>query len=475
MKLSRLIKDLDCRVYNYKNINVKALACIDTACTKGCVFFAIPGLNNDGAKYVNSAINKGATVIVCSGHIDNIGAIQVVVNNVSKAMAYIDNLFYSMPHKHLQIIGVTGSNGKTTTAHMLYNILRHCGNKVGLIGTLGTYIDGIHLPSNMTTPDPIELNYLLHQMVLFGCKYAVMEVSAHAIDLYKMCGIMLEGCIFTNISNEHLDYFKTMRRYAMTKVNYFCAANMRWAIVNMDDKYGRLIAQDADIPVHGYGLYNPADTFAINIKCALNATKFVVNIDDQIYKVCLPMGGEYNVYNAMAAMQCAHLMGCSVYSVVDAISKLPTIPGRLEVFSFGSDNKVVVDFAHTPDGFEKVLGLVSKYRKGRIITLFGCVGYSDTAKRHLMGQIAIKYSDVVILTTDNSDNVLFDTICDDIGLKGNNVYRIKDRIEAIKFGVSMFTAHDTLVCLGKGGETKQRINGKDIPYDEIQIIRNLKG
>ena len=154
---------------------------------------------------------------------------------------------------------------------------------------------------------------------------------------------------------------------------------------------------------------------------------------------------------------------------------MPTIPGRLEVFSFGSDNKVVVDFAHTPDGFEKVLGLVSKYRKGRIITLFGCVGYSDTAKRHLMGQIAIKYSDVVILTTDNSDNVLFDTICDDIGLKGNNVYRIKDRIEAIKFGVSMFTAHDTLVCLGKGGETKQRINGKDIPYDEIQIIRNLKG
>ena len=474
MQLSKLIKNIKyLELVNYKNVKINSISMHHTNCTKSSLFFAIDGFNTSGRMYAQDAVQNGAVAIVCSKKIDVDNVIQIIVDDVRSCMSIIANTFYGCPQKRIKIIAVIGSNGKTTTANILYNILKFCGKKVGLIGTLGVKINDISLPSELTTPDPIELNYYMQQMVNFGCEYCVMELSAHAIALNKMYGIKVFCGIFTNISNEHLDFFKNMQNYAMTKVGYFNPSNMNYAIVNVDDKYGKLIALDSNLKVFTYGLYNPADIFAINIKYNLKKCSFIVNSNDKIAKVVSSFVGEYNVYNVLGAISCAELIGCEFDSIVLALSSIKNISGRMEVFDFTKDKKVVVDFAHTPDGFEKVLSLVRKVRNGgRIITLFGSVGYADSAKRKLMGQIALKYSDIVILTSDNPGKMGFDAVCDDIGIFGDNVVRIEDRIKAIEYGVGIMQEHDTLVCLGKGGETKQVVNNAVLPYNEVDVVKS---
>ena len=476
MKLSKLIKRLNCTKFvNYKNINITNLSMIDTKCTKGSMFFAIPGYKVNGADYAHSAVMHGAVCVVTSHIIENIDVVQLVVDDVRIALSVIAQNFYGRDYLRLKIISVVGSNGKTTTANIVYNMLRFCGKKVGLIGTLGVKINDVHIPTDFTTPDPIELNYMFHQMVNFGCEYCVMEVSAHAIALNKMYGIVSECAIFTNISNEHLDFFGNMNNYAMTKLKYFDVAYTRCAIVNVDDAYGRMIISQSGLPCYTYGLYNPSDTFAINVKYNLEKCNFVVNAFDKVASVSTCFVGEYNVYNILASLTCVCVLDLNFNMCIMALKSMKAIPGRMEVFKFTKDNIVVVDFAHTPDGFEKVLSLISSTRQnGRIITLFGSVSYADSAKRKSMGKIARKYSDYIILTSDNPDDMDFETICADIGLKGKNVIHIKDRKQAIEYGVGMFDKHDTLVCLGKGGETKQKINGINVPYNELEVVKSIR-
>ena len=477
MRIGKLIKDLDASVYNYKNVDIKSLSIMDTSCEKGSMYFAIPGTKVDGAKFITSAISHGAVCVVTNKYISECYITQMVVDNVREALCIISKSFYMCPDKKLKIIGVVGSNGKTTVSHMLYNILRFCGKKVGLIGTLGIKINDISLPSCLTTPDPIELFYALNQMVNFGCEYCIMEISAHAIALKKVCGLKLFCGIFTNISNEHLDFFQTMKKYARTKIDYFSKDNMDFAVVNVDDKYGKEILIDNELKCFTYGLYNPADTFAINIKQNLYTCEYVVNAFDEVVKISSHFVGEYNVYNSLATITCAVNLGININSIVLAFAKMPNVSGRMDIFDFGSDKKVIADFAHTSDGFEKVLSHIAKYRKGgRIITMFGCVSYADKSKRMEMGRIAKYYSDMVILTSDNPDNISFDSICDDIGIGGNDVMRIQDRKQALEYGISILKSGDTLVALGKSGETKQRINGINIPYDELNVIKEcLRG
>lgn len=474
MKIGKLIKELDASVYNYKNVDIRSLSIMDTNCEKGSMYFAIPGTKVDGEKFVASAITHGAVCVVTNKYISECYITQIVVPDVREALCLISKLFYMCPDKKIKIIGVIGSNGKTTVSHMLYNILKISGKKVGLIGTLGIKINEISFPSNLTTPDPIELFYALNQMVNFGCEYCVMEISAHAIALKKVCGLELVCGIFTNISNEHLDFFQTMKKYARTKIDYFSNANMQFAVVNVDDKYGKEILVDNDLKCFTYGLYNPADTFAINIKQNLYTCEYVVNAFDKVAKVISHFVGEYNVYNSLAAITCAVNLGVSINNIVLAFNKMPNVSGRMEIFDFGNNKKVIADFAHTPDGFEKVLSHVAKYRKdGRIITMFGCVSYADKLKRMEMGKIAKYYSNMVILTSDNPDNTSFDSICDDIGISGEGVIRIQDRKQALEYGISILKPGDTLIALGKSGETKQKVNGVNLPYDELDVINTF--
>ncbi len=474
MKLNNLLQGVQClNKINYANVNITGISNVDSDCDKGYLYFAISGNNFDGVMFASHAVERGAKAVVTESAIEGLNCIQIVVPDVRIAMSAISRNYYGKSDTKLDIIAVVGTNGKTTTAGIMYNILCSCGKRVGLIGTLGVRINDIALPSDLTTPDPIELHYILSQMVGFGVEVVVMEVSAHAIALHKMYGIHCKLGIFTNISPEHLDFFGSMEKYVRTKVDYFCLDNMEMAVVNVDDEYGKKIVQSAKLPLLSYGLCNPADTFAIDVRMTINNMSFIVNALDEVFKVTSRFIGEYNVYNLLAVITACRALGVSAKQIQLSLKDMPAIEGRMEVFNFSKSNKVVVDFAHTPDGMDKVLKLIKCVRpNGKIITLFGCVGYSDVAKRALMGKVASKYSDYVILTADNPDWVNFDDICDDITLSVPNV-RIADRKSAIEAGVAMLSKGDTLVCLGKGGEHKQRINGVNMPYNELEIVKTL--
>ncbi len=476
MRLSRLIKGVEVvSLVNYKNVNISMLTHNHNSVELGAMFFAISGTNTDGHIYCSKAVELGAKCIVVTTPQDIDNVVQIVVKDVRQSMSIIARNNFNCADTKLKIIGVVGTNGKTTISNMLYNILRFNGNKVGLIGTLGVKINDLSLPSDMTTPDPIELHYYLNQMVTFGVEYVIMEISAHAIALQKMYDIKCEMCVFTNITCEHLDYFKTMQNYASTKVDYFDSNNMKLAVINVDDKYGCEILKSNRVNCATYGLTNPSDIFAIDIKMSLTKSSFIVNVEDDVFKLVTPFVGVYNVYNIMSVILVAKKLGLKTHIITSAFANMKNIDGRMEIFNFTKGNKVIVDFAHTPDGFEKVLSYIKSVRtKGKLIVLFGCVSYADKSKRRAMGKIALRYGDKVILTQDNPDYESFEHMCKDVGIAGENVLCIKDRKTAIEWGVKMLTQNDTLVCLGKGGETKQKIDGKNVEYNELQIVKNLK-
>ena len=390
-------------------------------------------------------------------------------------MSLISKKFYNNACDKLKIIGIVGTNGKTTTSYILKSILEHNNHKVGVIGTNGVYIDNKYIEEELTTPDPINLHNYLFRMLKANVEYVIMEVSAHAIDLYKVAGIKFCIGLFTNISNEHLDYFDTIENYAKCKMKFFDELYIKEAVINVDDEWGVKIARKNAVPCITYGIYNPANTFAINIDTSLHGTKFVVNTLDEIFDINTTLIGEYNVYNILGAISVCKILGIDNDVIVHGISGLEKVDGRCNIIKTGS-NYIVIDFAHTPDGFEKILSTIKSFATGKVVTVFGCVGYSDSNKRKLMGSVASKYSDYIVLTSDNPNFVKVATINGDIKKgfgKFENYIEIEDRVEAIKFGIGMLCKSDVLVLLGKGGERKQVINGKSIEYNEIEIVNNL--
>ena len=303
-----------------------------------------------------------------------------------------------------------------------------------------------------------------------------MEVSAHAIFLDKLYGVKFDIGLFTNISNEHLDFFHNMDNYAHTKVAFFNKKYMKESVCNIDDFWGVEIAKKANIPVVSYGIYNPANIFAVDIKINIKGSNFFVNIDDEILEIDTGLIGEYNVYNILGCIGVAKLMGVDNNTIRIALKNQKPVDGRFNVFGLENNKKIIVDFAHTPDGFEKVLSLIKKLRMGRIITIFGCVGYSDSNKRMLMGKVANNYSDKLIITTDNIGEADFDMVVEDIK-KGidldKDIQVIFDRAKAINMAFKDMRSNDTLVILGKGAETKQVI-GKDVlEYSDLDVVKDL--
>lgn len=305
-------------------------------------------------------------------------------------------------------------------------------------------------------------------MLAFGVEYVVMEVSAHAIYYKKTYGINPKIIVFTNISNEHLDFFKTMELYSGTKLEYIKQFPNALKVVNMDDEYSKELMDLKN--VFTYGIINPADTFAINIELMMDGSQFICNVNDDILDIKSNLTGDYNIYNLMASILVVKQLGISNKHIIKAIEETKKIDGRWEVFDFPNNNKVIVDYAHTPDGFLKVFENVKKLRKGRIITLFGCVGYSDKRKRRLMGDIAKQNSDFVIITSDNYSLEKFNEIFDDIGI--DKFYaKIEDRTEAVDFAIKMMDKNDTLLLLGKGAESIQKSKDGDIQYNEIELVK----
>ncbi len=477
MRLSTLLNGIQYVSNNYVDVEISDLTHNSKSVKTGSLFFALCDGKLDGREFVPEAVSCGAVAVVYSGKLDFDCLQNVVLINVADvrfAMSLMARNFYRRADEKLKLIGIVGSNGKTTTSTIIYDVLRFAGKSVGFIGTNGVQFCNHVIASGMTTPDPIELHSYLSQMLTSGVEYVIMEVSAHAIYYQKIAGMKFDIGVFTNISNEHLDFFGDMGKYSRTKKSFFSVDFVKECVVNIDDDLGMEIAYDSDVPCVSYGLTRPANIFAIDIVTNFDYTNFVVNAFDDILRIKTYLIGDYNVYNIMASIGACRLLGLDDETIMQNIKKVESISGRWQVFDCKKDNKIVVDFAHTPDGFEKVLSLVKSLRSGKITTIFGCVGYSDSEKRTRMGEIASKYSDKIVITTDNICNAKFEDVTSDIIKNITCDYKIiEDREKAIIDSYKNMIDGETLVVLGKGNENYQKIGDKKISYSDIEEVQKL--
>ena len=438
---------------------------------KGDAFVCINGVTADGHKFAKTAAQNGAAVVICEHDVglEN----QLVVDDTRKAYALMCAAFFGNPAKKLKIVGVTGTNGKTTTCTVLKSILEHFGHKVGLIGTVQNMIGDETLPAKNTTPDPYELHSLFSLMLSADCDYVVMEVSSHAIDMKRVYGLTYAACVFTNLTQDHLDYHKTMENYLNVKKRIFSLCEK--AVVNADDKYAEDIIEACDCDVYTYSVKCDNTTFkAQNICHRVDGVDFEMKGDGVIGRVKFKTPGEFSVYNALAAGTCAVALGLPFAGVTDALCLGPKVKGRAEVVPTNRDFTVVIDYAHTPDGLLNIMETLNEVKKGRLVTVFGCGGDRDKTKRPIMGKLAEENSDKVIVTSDNPRSEDPDEIIKDVleGMKDSKVpvEAIADRAKAVEHAILTAQPGDMILLAGKGHETYQVLKDKTIHLDEREIV-----
>ena len=480
-KLAACLKDGEIYGENGGETEVENL-CIDSREVKaGALFFCLSGDNADGHDYAVAAVKNGAVAIVSERKIE-VSVPQLLVRDGRKALALISSAFYGYPSERMKVIGITGTNGKTTTAAMLAAILEAAGKCVGVIGTLGTRFLDKYIPPKLTTPDPIELQKMLAQMSALGVEYAVMEVSAHALYYHKVEGIRFCACIFTNLTQDHLDFFPSMREYKEAKSRLFEEEICSLAVINGDEEVGREFGKCREQMLKAgktlyYGLHTPAEAFALITDESLRSTECMLNICDTLCRVSLPCIGKHNVYNALAAATCAIELGVEPLAVQKGLRTLQGVRGRLESVGEYNGAKVFVDFAHTPDGLQKSLQTLKPHCLGRLVCLFGCGGDRDKSKRPIMGEAAAKYSDFCVLTSDNPRYEDPLDIISDIE-KGYRRFSLKyvvvpDRKKAIEYALDSLQNGDVLLVAGKGGEEYQEIMGIKYPFNDNDIIEKI--
>ena len=474
MNLENLIKNLEAKVIGETNLDILDITYNSKKVKKGSLFVCLCGENSDGHDFAKDAERNGAAAILCEKQVQ-VNIPQIIVSSTRKALSKVFSCFYDNPQNKLKIIGLTGTNGKTTTSFLIKSILEESGKKVGLIGTQGAFIGKQFFQTGLTTPDPQLLFKLLKQMVDFGVEYVVMEVSAHALALDKTEGIVFEVGVLTNLTQDHLDFFKTMENYKRAKFKLFEGNKIKSAVLNFDDEFGRKLAETITVPFLSYSLNNPSDVFAAKIGNKNGKNKFIVNILDNVFDVESNLIGEFNIYNSLAAASVAAMLGCSTKQIKNGLEKLFGVEGRLNRFNLSNGVVAFIDFAHTPDGIEKALNAIRELKFKQIITVFGCSGNRDKDKRHKMGQIAEKLSDYVVLTTDNPRFENPELILDDIeiGMEKTAHTRFVSREQAIEFALTLAKKGDCVAILGKGAETYQDINGVNVPYSDFEVVKNF--
>lgn len=442
------------------------------------LFIARRGVSVDGHQFIGDAAEKGCSAIVCEEFPDAIrqGVTYVKVNDSAHALGVIASNFYGNPSDHLELVGVTGTNGKTTTTTLLYKLFRDLGYKCGLISTVEIRVNDELMPATHTTPDPVRLNSILAMMVREGCEFCFMEVSSHAVDQKRISGLTYKGAVFTNITHDHLDYHKTFDEYLKAKKKFFDDLPQNaFALYNNDDKNGRVMVQETRASVQSYGLKGMADH-----KCRVlenNLSGLMLNIDG--HDVLCKLIGTFNAYNILAVYSVAVLLGEDPIDTLAAISGLDAVEGRFQYMRSRSEVSGIVDYAHTPDALKNVLGTISDIRGGneQVITVVGCGGDRDSMKRPLMAAIAAERSDRVILTSDNPRTEDPQKIIDDMkkGVEpqhARKVLVIPDRREAIKAACSMAVSGDIILVAGKGHEKYQEVNGVKHPFDDMQVLQD---
>ncbi len=453
-----------------KDIEITGVTADSRKVKKGDIFIAIKGGKLNGQDYAEEALKKGASIVVSEEDLalEN----QVIVEDARKAYSLICKNFNKKACEKLKIIAITGTNGKTTTTHLLKEVLFSLGKKVASVGTLGAEINGNKIDTGLTTPDPDMLHKLFKDMVEQGVEYCVMEASAHAIALKKLEGIKFEVVVLTNITQDHLDFFKTMDNYAKVKMSIFDKNHCRFGIVCSDDAYAQTLIdnENINIPIVSYGLDNPADCFAINIESSAIGCKFFVNCVDDLAEIETQLAGKYNVENLLAVITVLRSQGFLLEDFADKIKDIAPAKGRFNILKNGEAN-VIIDYAHTPDGLENLLKSVREITKGRVITVFGCGGNRDATKRPIMGAIASKYSDYCLITSDNPRFEKPMSIIHEIARGASGNYSlIQDRAEAIKIGLRECKKDDTLVIAGKGAEEYQETEGHQKFFSDFEEV-----
>lgn len=434
----------------------------------GDTFVAIIGFNTDGHKYIKEAINNGATKLIVSKEVEVYENIEIVKVEDTKIYlnTYLKNT-YSKEFESLQIIGITGTNGKTTTCYLIYQLLQQLKIPVAMIGTLGFYSPNHFHTLNNTTPDILTMYSLLLKAKEDRCKVVVMEVSSHALDQQRLFGITLDIACFTNLSLDHLDYHGTMKNYLLAKIKILeYLKDIGKVIVNSDDKYSESFSTKEVI---GIG-YNKTDYYIRKSYISNNCTQIVFS-HDKHYLVTTKLLGRFNVYNYIMAVAVVNQLGCSIEQCIQVTPALRSPLGRCTIFTI-NEATVVVDYAHTPDAIKKMITAFNEEKRGRLLTIIGCGGNRDSNKRPIIGNIATKYSDYVLFTSDNPRNEEPQDIINEmiVSIPTKNYDIIVDRKEAIKKAVTMLTKGDILLVLGKGHEEYQVIQGKKIPYSDIKEI-----
>ncbi|MEG1527645.1 MAG: UDP-N-acetylmuramoyl-L-alanyl-D-glutamate--2,6-diaminopimelate ligase [Clostridia bacterium] len=474
MHLSQLLSGIACEVYGNSDLDIKHLTHSTQDVLPGSLFICIEGQNVDGHSLISKAQLDGAIAVVVTHKVETL-LTQIIVQDTRESMSLLAKNFYNYACEKIKIICVVGTNGKTSTTYLANSIFQTAGYKTAIIGSNGIFIDGVHYDNPLTTPDSIMLHFYLDKMVKEDVKFVFMEATAHAIALKKLAGIRAEATIFTNFSQDHLDFFGSMKEYGEAKKSFFCPLYTKIAIVNADDNLGQEIIKEARTPTLTYGYTNPSDIFAMDYTEDQDGLSYILNLYDQVKTVKYHLHGLFNVYNTLCASALARIFGIKLEQIAQGINKVKQIDGRNQTFFDGKGSRIVVDFAHTPDGINNILTYLKSSSQGKLIVVFGCGGNRDRFKRPLMAKCVSKFADYIFVTNDNPRNEAPQTILQDIecGLSTTNYTLQLTRSQAITEAVAMACSGDTVAVLGKGAEKYQEIKGVKIPYSDIDVVQGL--
>ena len=472
MKLQDILTDIEIvEIYNSNEIDITHITNNSRECREGSLFVAVRGFQTDGHKYIDSAVEKGAVCIICEEYRPDLKCAQIVVKSSRRAEALAVSNFYGNPHKKFSLLGVTGTNGKTTVTYLLKHILEYAGKKIGLIGTNQNMIGDKVFETGRTTPDSIELQGIFARMADAGVDYCVMEVSSHALELDRVYGCTYKVGAFTNLTQDHLDFHITMDNYAKAKEKLFSISEV--SVINVDDCYGKEMTKSAKKKLFTYSCSAGADLKAENVTLSSDGVSF----DLMGERISLAIPGEFSVYNALCAIGMALGCGIELSTIREALLSAHGVKGRAEVVKTNTDYTVLIDYAHTPDGIENILKTVKGFAKGRTIIVFGCGGDRDSTKRPIMGRIAGELADFCIVTSDNPRTEdpmkIISMVEEGVRESKADYVVIESRRDAIKYAMENAKAGDVIVLAGKGHETYQILAEGTIHFDEREVVKEI--
>ncbi len=472
MKLTDLVHSLTVENFGNTDVEITGIAYDSRKVKPGYLFVAIKGFETDGHKYIAGAVENGAAAVLGEDDVE-CGCPYVKVNDSRKALAVCAAEYYGNPQNRLKIIGITGTNGKTTTTYLIRQILMLKGIRCDLIGTNQIIIGNEITESSRTTPESLDLFEIFNKIAESGGEYVVMEVSSHSLELDRVYGVTFETALLTNITQDHLDFHKTMENYANAKAKLFEMS--KTGAVNADDKYAKTIVSKAAGKVTTYSIEKKANIVAKNLRMSERGVIFTITRNGEEREMRLGIPGKFSVYNALGAICVCLNIGIDIVDIENGLVLAKSVKGRIEVVHTHTPYTVIIDYAHTPDGLENIISAVRDFAKGRVITVFGCGGNRDSSKRPKMGKIAEDLSDIAVVTSDNPRcEVPSDIIADILaGMKKDNHVVVENRKEAIRYAMEIAQKDDIIILAGKGHETYQEIEHIKHDFDERVVVKDI--